>query len=467
MIPLSLRDVAAVTSGRVLPERAGDVLVDGGVFTDSRECAPGSLYVARRGEHADGHDFVAAAADAGAVAALTAHPVGDLPQVVVDDVQDGFGRLGREVVDRCTAAGGLRIVGITGSSGKTSTKDLMAQVISELGPTLAPVESYNSEVGVPLTVCRLRTETAYLVAEMGASGVGHIEYLTRIAPPVVGVVLNVGSAHLGEFGSQEAIAHAKAELVRALPEHGLAVLNADDHRVAAMATQTAARVVLVGTGPQAGIRAEQVQLDELGRPGFTLVAPGSEPLPVQLALHGRHHVANALAVVAVAREWRMPLPAIADALTGATPRSRWRMQVTVRPDGVTVVNDAYNANPESMTAALHALAAMTGARRRLAVIGEMLELGAQSAAKHRAVGEQAAALGIDRLLAVGGAGPAAEGFGGTGGQPDAAQTVPDVATARTLLEDLLRPGDVVLLKSSRDSGLRHLGDALGQVVPPA
>ncbi len=466
MIPLSLREVAAVTSGRVLPEGAGAVLVDRGVFTDSRECGPGTLYVARSGEHADGHDFVAAAVDAGAVAALTARRVGVLPQVVVDDVQDAFGLLGRAVVDRCRADGGLRIVGITGSSGKTSTKDLMAQVISRLGPTLAPVESYNSEVGVPLTVCRLTRDTAYLVAEMGASGAGHIEYLTGIAPPEVGVVLNVGSAHLGEFGSREAIAHAKAELVRALPADGLAVLNADDPRVAAMAAQTVARVVLVGTGPQAQVRAEQVQLDERGRAGFALVVPGCEPVDVQLALHGRHHVANALAVAAVAHEWGLPVAQIAEALTSAAPRSRWRMQVTTRPDGVTVVNDAYNANPESMGAALHALAAMRGRGRTLAVVGEMLELGVDSAAAHRAVGEQAAGLGIDRVLAVGAAQPVAEGFVGGGGEPDAAQVVPDVTAARTLLAKLLLPGDVVLLKSSRDSGLRHLGDALAQVIPP-
>src|SRR5690606_29468962 len=246
VIELSLGEIAEATGGQVHPPEASTTRVTASVVTDSREVDPGSLYVARRGEHADGHDYVGQAAERGAVAALTDREVPELPCVVVPDTTDGFAALGREVVDRCTAAGGLQIVGITGSSGKTSTKDLAAQVVAHLGPTVAPIASYNSEVGVPLTVCRLTEDTEYLVAEMGASGVGHIAYLTEIAPPSIGVVLNVGTAHLGEFGSREAIAHTKAELVRALPEDGVAVLNADDPIVLAMADQTRARVVTVG-----------------------------------------------------------------------------------------------------------------------------------------------------------------------------------------------------------------------------
>jgi UDP-N-acetylmuramoyl-tripeptide--D-alanyl-D-alanine ligase len=461
VIPLTLREVAAVTGGRVHPGTAASTLVDAAVVTDSRECVPGSLYVARAGEHADGHDYVGAAAANGAVAALTAREMDELPCVVVDDVQHAFARLGREVVDRCTEAGGLRIVGITGSSGKTSTKDLMAQVVSHLGETLAPVASYNSEIGVPLTVCRLEPSTEILVAEMGASGVGHIAYLTDIAPPQVGVVLNVGTAHLGEFGSRELIAHTKAELVRALPPGGLAVLNADDPRVAAMAEQTPARVVLVGTGPDAEIRAHDVVLNERGQAGFRLTVPGHAPVAVQLQLHGAHHVGNALSVAAVALEWGMDLPDIAQALGGARPTSRWRMEVTDRPDGVTIVNDAYNANPDSMRAALRALQSMRGQGRTTAVVGEMLELGEESVAEHASVGALAAELGIDRLVAVGeGAAPAADGYALGGGSD--VHRVPDTAAARELLGRLLGAGDVVLLKSSRDSGLRLLGDDLVQ-----
>jgi UDP-N-acetylmuramoyl-tripeptide--D-alanyl-D-alanine ligase len=466
VIPLTLREVAAVTGGRVHPEAASSVVVDGDVVTDSRECVPGSLYVARPGEHADGHDYVAAAADNGAVAALTSRELDDLPCVVVDDVQDAFAALGREVVDRCTEAGGLRIVGITGSSGKTSTKDLMAQVVGRLGTTLAPIASYNSEVGVPLTVCRLERDTAYLVAEMGASGVGHIAYLTRIAPPEIGVVLNVGTAHLGEFGSRELIAHTKAELVRALPAHGLAVLNADDPVVAAMAEQTPARVVLVGTGPDAQVRADDVVLNARGQAGFRMTVPGADPVVVQLQLHGAHHVGNALAVAAVAHAWGMGVPDIAEALAEAGPRSRWRMEVTDRPDGVTIVNDAYNANPDSMRAAMHALLAMRGEGRATAVVGEMRELGEDSAAEHAAIGRLAAEIGIDRLVAVGeAAAPAADGFAQAGGTD--VHTVTDTTAARALLGELLQPGDVALLKSSRDSGLRHLGDDLVQDGAPS
>lgn len=466
MIPIALREAAGVTSADLVlppgwtgPDPA-DLVLDGPVVTDSREVGPGGLYVARQGEHADGHDYLPAAARAGAVAALTTRPLPDLPCLVVPDTELAFARLAREVLDRCRAAGGLRVVGITGSSGKTSTKDLMAQVLDRRGPTLAPAASYNSEIGVPLTVCRLTPEHAYLVAEMGASGVGHIEYLTHIAPPEVGVVLNVGVAHLGEFGSREAIAHTKAELVRALPADGLAVLNADDRVVAAMAEQTRATVLTVGLAAGADLRAVDVDLDDQGRARFGMLLPGAgDPVPVRLQVHGAHHVGNALAVAATARHWGMGAEEIAEALGAAGARSRWRMEVGRRADGVTIVNDAYNANPDSVRAAVAALAAFTG-RRRVLVLGEMRELGEASEAEHRTVGEQAHALGIDVLLAVGAAAPAAEGFRAAGAAAGAARTVPDVAAALAHLHSDLGEGDVVLLKSSRDSGLRHLGDDL-------
>ncbi|WP_153398477.1 UDP-N-acetylmuramoyl-tripeptide--D-alanyl-D-alanine ligase [Ornithinicoccus halotolerans] len=469
MIPLSLRQIATVTGGRVHPENAAEVLIEGTVVTDSREAGPGSLYVARRGEHADGHAFVGAAADNGAVAALVDHlPEGaGVPCVVVSDTQEGFGQLAREVVGRCQESGGLEIIGITGSSGKTSTKDLMAQVLGRLGETVAPIASYNSEVGVPLTVCRLTPDTRYLVAEMGASGVGHIAYLTTIAPPRIGVVLNVGSAHLGEFGSREAIAHTKAELVRPLPEDGVAVLNADDAVVAAMAAQTRARVLTVGRSADADARATDVRLDERGRARFTMTLPSHEqPLPVALRLHGEHQVGNALAVAVVAAELGMAPADIATALGEADPVSRWRMEVHELPGGVTLVNDAYNANPESMAAALRSLAAMSGGGRTIAVLGEMRELGAESVQEHLRIGELAADLGIDVLVAVGpGAAPVGDGYAAaTGGDPGRRQVhrPADRHEARALLGDLLTAGDVALLKSSRDSGLRLLGDEMVQ-----
>lgn len=469
MIPLSLKEIAEITGGRLkgLDDTAAAALViDGPVVTDSREAGAGGLYVARIGEQMDGHQFVSSAAGLGAVAAMTTRPVDDLPCVVVEDIQAGLASLARAVVDRHPD---LTVIGITGSSGKTSTKDLLASVLSGVAPTVAPVGSLNSEVGVPLTVFRVTPQTRFLVVEMGARGVGHIDYLTRIAPPSIGIELNVGTAHVGEFGSREAIAVAKAELVQALPPGGLAVLNADDPVVRAMASKTTARVQLVGTGPEADVRATEITLDQRGRPSFAVAAPEGRAR-VTLPLHGEHHVGNALAVVATALECGMALADIVAALATAVPASRWRMEVTERPDGVTVVNDAYNANPDSMRAALKALVAMGGgrghddttpARRTWAVLGSMLELGEDSTTEHDAIGRLAVRLNISRLVVVGDtARPMATGAQHEGSWGDEAVWVPDADAAYDLLAEELRPGDVVLFKSSRDAGLRWLGDRL-------
>jgi UDP-N-acetylmuramoyl-tripeptide--D-alanyl-D-alanine ligase len=477
VIPLSLKEIASITSGRlhgIDDAAAAALVVDGPVVTDSREAGPGGLYIARIGEQQDGHQFVPGARDLGAVAAMTTRPVDDLPCVVVDDIQAGLAALARAVVDRHED---LTVIGITGSSGKTSTKDLLASVLSQAAPTVAPVGSLNSEVGVPLTVFRVTPDTRFLVVEMGARGIGHIEYLTTIAPPRIGVELNVGTAHVGEFGSREAIAVAKAELVAALPQDGLAVLNADDAAVRAMAADTPARTVLVGTAPDAQVRAEDVTLDARGRPSFTLVtdvAGASTRIPVTLPLHGEHHVGNALAVVAVTLECGLDLQLTVRSLAGATAASRWRMEVTERPDGVTVVNDAYNANPDSMRAALKALVAMgrteDGAPRRTwAVLGSMLELGDDSTAEHDAIGRLAVRLNIAQLVVVGeSARPMATGAQHEGSWGDEAVWVPDADAAYDLLADKLRPGDVVLFKSSRDAGLRWLGDRVaGDAGRPA
>ncbi|MFQ6170482.1 UDP-N-acetylmuramoyl-tripeptide--D-alanyl-D-alanine ligase [Oryzobacter sp. R7] len=461
MIPFPLSRIAEVTGGRLaVPDGvdAAALVVDGPVVTDSREAGPGGLYVARVGEHADGHDFVGGAVERGAVAALTTRPVDGVACVVVDDTQEAFAALARAVVD---ALPGLGVVGITGSSGKTSTKDLLGAVLATAGPTVAPVGSYNSEVGVPLTVCRVEPGTRFLVVEMGARGIGHVEYLTRIAPPRVGVVLNVGTAHVGEFGSREAIGVAKSELVRSLPATGLAVLNADDDVVRAMASVTGARVVLVGEAEDADVRAVDVSLDAGGRPTFTVVtAAGRRTLT--LGLVGRHHVSNALAVLAAATELGLPFEDACAALESARPASRWRMEVVERPDGVTLVNDAYNANPDSMRAALSALERMGEGRRTWAVLGTMLELGDESDALHREVGAEVVARGVDELLVVGEAArplaAGAEEAGATTGPRT--RVVADADAAEALLRAELAPGDVVLFKSSRDAGLRLLGDRL-------
>jgi UDP-N-acetylmuramoyl-tripeptide--D-alanyl-D-alanine ligase len=436
VIALTLAEIRDLTGGRVVgTDSPDDLVVDGVVTTDSRDCAPGSLYVARVGEHADGHAYIGAAVAAGAVAALTEREVEGIAQVVVDDVQTAFGAVARGVVDRAPE---LRIVGITGSSGKTSTKDLLAAVLESVAETVAPVNSLNGEIGVPLTVCRVTPTTRFLVAEMGARGIGHIDYLTRIAPPQVAIVLNVGTAHVGEFGSRDNIALAKSELPRAVPAEGLAVLNADDPLVAGMREGLACRVQLVGLSPEAQVRAEDVVLDERGRAAYTLVTPAGST-PITLRQSGAHHVANSLAVAAAALELGLSLDQVAAGLCAAEAVSRWRMELTERPDGVLVVNDAYNANPESMRAALDALAAMAVDGRRWAVLGGMLELGDDTEAEHAAVGAYAARLGIDHLVAVGeGARPVAAAFPG-------AQWVPDTDAAHDLLVGQLAAGVVVRL----------------------
>lgn len=471
MIPVSLAQVAAVTGGALhgIDEASAAALqIDGPVVTDSREAGPGGLYIARVGEQLDGHQFVGPSADRGAVAALTTREVSELPCVVVDDIQAAMAALARHVVDTHPH---LTVIGITGSSGKTSTKDLLASVLEASAPTVAPVGSLNSEVGVPLTVFRVTPQTRYLVVEMGARGIGHIRYLTTIAPPSIGIELNVGTAHVGEFGSREAIAVAKAELMQALPDSGLAVLNADDPVVRAMARQTSARTVLVGTAADAGVRAEAVELDAQGRPSFTVIVTdpelaGPAQARVSLPLHGEHHVGNVLAVVATALHCGLDLDFTVRVLASTTLASRWRMEVAEREDGVTVVNDAYNANPDSMRAALKALVAMGRTaqgdpRRTWAVLGSMLELGDTSTAEHDALGRLAVRLNISRLVVVGEtARPIATGAQHEGSWGDEVAWVPDVDAAFDLLAQELRPGDVVLVKSSRDAGLRWLGERL-------
>lgn len=471
LIPLTLAEVASATGGRLDAVADPTARVTGPVVTDSREIGPGGLFVARQGEAQDGHDFASAAVEAGAVAVLAQRPVG-VPAVVVDDTEVAFGRLARAVVDRLPQ---LTVVGVTGSSGKTTTKDLLAQVLEPLGPLVAPPGSYNSEVGVPLTVVRVDDSTRTLVVEMGARGPGHIANLCGIAPPRVGIVLNVGTAHLGEFGDRETIARTKAELVEALPpaaSGGVAVLNADDPVVRRMAEQTEAQVVMVGESVHADVRAEDVVVDAGGRASFRLVtADGSAD--VSLRLVGEHQVSNALAVAAAALALGLAVPEVAERLSVALPRSRWRMEVTERPDGVTVVNDAYNANPESMRAALKTLVTLgrgspepgggaggTGGRT-WAVLGEMRELGESSVAEHDAIGRLAVRLNVSRLVAVGdGARAIHQGATLEGSWDGESEWVADTDAALALLRSELRPGDIVLVKSSRDSGLRFLGERL-------
>ncbi|MFD6418640.1 UDP-N-acetylmuramoyl-tripeptide--D-alanyl-D-alanine ligase [Streptomyces sp. NPDC060194] len=457
MITLSLAEIAEIVGGQ--PHDTADaaaVRVTGPVVRDSRDVRPGSLFVALAGERVDGHDFAAAVVEAGAAGVLATRPVG-VPAVVVDDVLTALGRLARAVVTRL----GTEVVALTGSAGKTSTKDLIAQLLQHRAPTVWTPGSLNNEIGLPLTALTADEDTRHLVLEMGARGIGHIAYLTGLTPPTIGLVLNVGSAHIGEFGGREQIAQAKGELVEALPADGHAILNADDPLVRAMFARTKAPVTLFGEAADADVRAEDVVLGDDGRPSFTLRTPTGCGA-VKLRLYGEHHVSNALAAAAVAHVIGMPADEIATALSEAGTLSRWRMEVSERGDGVRIVNDAYNANPESMRAALRALVAMGKGRRTWAVLGTMAELGDASLAEHDAVGRLAVRLNVSKLVAVGGqeASWLRLGAYNEGSWGEESVHVSDARAAIDLLRSELRPGDVVLVKASRSVGLEAVATAL-------
>jgi UDP-N-acetylmuramoyl-tripeptide--D-alanyl-D-alanine ligase len=455
MIPTTLADVADAAGGRLV-DAADDSLEVVGVESDSRKVGPGSLFVALEGTRVDGHDFASRAVAAGALAVLGTRPTG-VPTIVVTDVLAALGALARFHVDRLADT---TVVAITGSVGKTTAKDLIAAVLEADGPTISPHGSFNNELGLPLTVLSATPDTRYLVLEMGARGRGHIDYLCSIAPPHIGVELMVGTAHLSEFGSREAIADAKAELVRALPETGTAILNADDDLVRDMANQTPAPVLWFGRHPGSQVSADNIEYDALDRASFTLTTPRGKA-PVSLMLVGGHAVPNALAAAAVGSAVGMDTAAIGDALSAAAPRSRWRMEITERADGLVVINDAYNASPESMRAALKSLKNIAGKRRSWAVLGEMLELGESSMAEHDAIGRLVVRLDVQRLVVVGeGARPMhlAAGLEGSWGQESV--FVPDVESAVALLCDEVRPDDVVLVKASRAAGLEAVAARL-------
>ncbi|MBB5869372.1 UDP-N-acetylmuramoyl-tripeptide--D-alanyl-D-alanine ligase [Allocatelliglobosispora scoriae] len=442
MITMTLGEIAAVVGG-TLSAADPSTPVTGAVEYDSRKVGPGGLFLAFDGASVDGHDFAARAVDQGAAGVLGSRVVEGVPMIVVGDVLAAVGLLARAVLDRLPE---LTVIGITGSSGKTTTKDLIGQLVARVGPTVAPAGSFNNELGLPHTVLIADEQTRFLVLEMGARGVGHLRYLCEIAPPRIGVVVNVGSAHIGEFGSVEKIALAKGELIEALPPDGLAILNADDPLVAAMAPRTRARVLTVGTSADAGLRATDVTLDEAGRAAYTL----DGTVPVRLAVAGGHQVGNSLAAVAVARAVGLPLDECATALGESRLVSSRRMDVFNRADGVTVIDDSYNANPGSTAAALHALAAMATGRRSIAVLGYHAELGDFERSGHEEVGRTAAETGVDLLIVVGS--PAAAIHDGAvaqlqwGGE---AVLVDDQDAAIEVLRQRLSPGDVILVKGSR------------------
>jgi UDP-N-acetylmuramoyl-tripeptide--D-alanyl-D-alanine ligase len=455
MIRMTLEKIAGVVGGTVSPEHAA-VVVSAPASVDSRAIDAGGLFVALAGEHVDGHDYVDGAIANGAAAVLASRLV-DAPCVVVPDVTVALGALARHVVKRIPAV----VIGITGSQGKTSVKDLVAQVLEPSGSTIAPVGSFNNELGVPLTILRADEGTEYLILEMGARGIGHIAKLCSIAKPEIGVVLNVGSAHAGEFGSADTTALAKAEMVEALDPDGIAVLNADDWRTARMVVRTAARPLTFGE--RGMVKVGKVKLDDSGEPTF-LLRYNDASAEAHVPLVGAHQAMNAAAATAVGLAVGLDLPTIAERLATATPRSPMRMARTLRDDGVLIIDDTYNANPESVAAALESAAHLKSADRRIAaVLGEMLELGPDSADRHREIGQLARKLGIDLIVAVGE--PAWRIADGAEGAKGSATTevirADDTDDASQTVSAWLTPGDVVLVKASRGARLERVTAALG------
>jgi UDP-N-acetylmuramoyl-tripeptide--D-alanyl-D-alanine ligase len=449
MLALTLKEVAELAGGRL--DGDPDIVVRG-VGTDTRRLPAGALFVALAGERADGHEFLAGAL--GAAAALVREgamvPAG-MGVVRVGDTLVGLRRLATGVRARLSAA----VVAITGSSGKTCTKDFTTAVLAATRRVVASPASYNNEIGVPLTVLEAGQDTEVIVAEVGARGRGHIAALMPVLLPDIAVVTNVGVAHLGMFGSVEAIAEAKAELVDAVGPDGAAVLNADDERVASMAARCAGVVLTFGTNPGAEIRAANLATDEDARARFTLETPRGEAR-VALGTPGEHLVHDALAAAAVGHRFGAT-PAGMAASLAAVRAPAGRMQVRDAAGGWRVVDDSYNANPASTTAALRALAAMGRGRRTWAVLGFMAELGGISRDEHERIGALAARLDIGRLVTVGEeALPLHEGALREGLPEARATFVTDVDAAVAVVRAEAAGGDVVLVKASRAAGLERV-----------
>lgn len=464
---MSATAIAEAIGGRLVVDTAEDAskVFSGQTQTDSREVSPGDIFVARRGEETDGHLFVPQAVVRGAELLIVESTVDSaVPQIVVEDSTIALGSFAQHVVALARDRGELTIVGITGSNGKTTTKNLVAAMAERVGPTVASIKSFNNEVGGPLTMLRVETGTRTLVAEMGASAEGEISRLTTMAPPDIGVVLSVGLAHAGGFGSIETTFRTKSEMVRDLPAAAVAVLNRDDPWVAKMAELTRARVVWFGRRADADVRASDIEVSAQGT-SFTLHA-GQVQHRVRFGVVGEHHVANALAAAAVGLQLGLALESIVEVLQETTVAAPGRMEMLSCRNGITVINDAYNASPDSMSAALKTLAQIRRPEgRSIAVLGAMSELGERSGEEHDRVGLQVVRLGIDELVVVGSEARRLHISAINEGSWDGESVFFDSQEeALDYLVDTAKPGDTVLVKSSNAAGLQRLGDRLGEAL---
>ena len=483
MMPMSLEEIAQAVQGRLIAGTAAvNVPVATSAFTDSRQIVEGSVFVAIAGERVDGHDYVPHVGAQGAVVAIVDHAIADagVPQIVVENTVLALGALAKHNIERRRALGTpFTVVGITGSVGKTTTKDLMKALLSHMGPTVAPVGSFNNEIGLPLTSLKVNAETRFLVAEMGANHVGEIANLTSLVPPDIAVVLKVGVAHLGEFGSVERIAQAKSEIIHGLVPGGLSVLNANDEHVAAMSAFAPGDVMWFGLpngdGGNPAITAQHVRCDELDHPSFTLENGDGEHAEVTLGICGQHNVMNALAAASVAMRLGMSIGEVASTLSDVTAISPHRMAVSTvnkQETSFTLIDDSFNANPDSMKAGLDGLlrwkAGSESQPFRIAVLGAMLELGPDEKDLHVGIGRYALEGGVDALLTVGSASDASlDALAGAmadgaslAGDASHVDWVHDIDEADRLVTRLAveHPGVVVLLKGSHASGLSALAE---------
>jgi UDP-N-acetylmuramoyl-tripeptide--D-alanyl-D-alanine ligase len=463
MFELTLGEIAYATGGELVGPKE---LVVSDLSTDSRNCKAGDLFAAIVGEHFDGHEMVFEAVTKGAVAAITSKPV-QYPHVLVtgnldlDPVISALGKLAKYVRLRNPE---LTVIGITGSSGKTSTKDLIGQVLLAHGKTYAPVGSPNNELGLPQTILQAPKNTEYLVAEMGMRGLGHIDYLVDIAKPNISIVTNVGHAHIGEVGSIEKIALAKSEIVRKLSASDFAILNFDDPLVRAMASETKAKIINYGLSTKADISAQDLETHSSGATSFKLLFK-NESANVDLPIPGEHNVINALAAAAVGLTLGMQLSEIAKALGTVSIKSKWRMEVSQLPNSITLINDTYNANPESMMAALKTLASMQTTGRRWAVLGAMHELGDETIAEHDRVGRQVVRLNIDQLVVVGQlAKPLHMGAEQEGSWDGESVWFPDFDQADDYINKRVASNDVLLFKASRSEQFDRLAEQVATSI---
>jgi len=448
MIAMKASEIAAVVHGRL---HGDDVVVSTAPIIDSRVATPGSLFLAVQGERVDGHEFVADAFSHGAVLALTSHAVTQ-PHILVEDVVIALGKLAQHVRSNLL---NLTVIGITGSQGKTTAKELLAAILSSAAETVAPQGNFNNEIGAPISLLQCSESTKYCIVEMGARHTGDIAHLCAIAQPDIGVVLKVGTAHLGEFGSIQAIADTKSELIQSLSAAGVSILGTYDEFTPAMAKFHKGKTLTFGESTECDIRAADIEIRE-GRAHFDLITPEGRSA-VGLRIVGLHQVANALAVAAVATVLGFSLDQIASGLSTAESHAKWRMEIEELPSLV-LINDAYNASPEAIAAALQTLVLFAQERggESWAFLGKMHELGESSNADHAAIGTLASELGIDHLVCV--------------GAPEYASTIAamsettvhrcaDIEAAVAVAKNLNK-GDVVLVKASRSEKLEILADAI-------